>query len=102
MTFLPFRSNHLRRSKGNVTLTCICEFLDISFNEYYCVSPSVASLWDILKHHEESGQAGRLIPPPEDGREPVIVYTMRRISGQDLKTTTLKSLGLTSGKCMLR
>ncbi|XP_042869638.1 tether containing UBX domain for GLUT4-like [Penaeus japonicus] len=63
---------------------------------------ATSSLWDILKHHEESGQAGRLIPPPEDGREPVIVYTMRRISGQDLKTTTLKSLGLTSGKCMLR
>lgn len=64
--------------------------------------PATSSLWDILKHHEESGHAGRLIPSPEDGREPVIVYTMRRISGQDLKTTTLKSLGLTSGKCMLR
>ncbi|XP_068227069.1 tether containing UBX domain for GLUT4 isoform X2 [Palaemon carinicauda] len=60
------------------------------------------TLWEILNHHEQQGHKGVFLPPEDDLREAVIVYMMRRVSGPDLKTTTLKSLGLTSGKCMLR
>ncbi|XP_064083678.1 tether containing UBX domain for GLUT4-like [Macrobrachium nipponense] len=60
------------------------------------------TLWEILNHHEQQGNEGAFLPPEGDFREAVIVYMMRRISGSDLKTTTLKSLGLTRGKCMFR
>lgn len=33
---------------------------------------------------------------------PVIIYTRRDVQGVDLESTTLKSLGLTSGRGMLR
>lgn len=64
--------------------------------------PPNTTLWEILSHHEQRGNEGTLLPPEGGDHEPVIVYTMRRISGSQLKTTTLKSLGLTGGKCMLR
>lgn len=60
------------------------------------------TLWEILNHHEQQGNEGAFLPPEGDFREAVIVYMMRRISGSDLKTITLKSLGLTRGKCMFR
>ncbi|KAK7068055.1 Tether containing UBX domain for GLUT4 [Halocaridina rubra] len=73
--------------------------------------PANTLLWDILSHHEKQGIQGLLSVPfsqegasakGDDIMEPVIVYTMRRISGDQLKTTTLKSLGLTTEKCVLR
>ncbi|XP_071532369.1 tether containing UBX domain for GLUT4 [Panulirus ornatus] len=64
--------------------------------------PADTNLWDILMYHEQSGKLGSLLPSPGGDLEPVIVYTMRRISGKELRSTTLKALGLTGGKCMFR
>ncbi|KAG7167675.1 Tether containing UBX domain for GLUT4-like [Homarus americanus] len=71
--------------------------LDISSTVRYS-----ATLWEILSYHEQCGEAGSLLPPPESDLEPVIVYTMRRVRAEEIKTTTLKALGIPSGKCMLR
>ncbi|XP_042224399.1 tether containing UBX domain for GLUT4-like isoform X2 [Homarus americanus] len=64
--------------------------------------PATTTLWEILSYHEQCGEAGSLLPPPESDLEPVIVYTMRRVRAEEIKTTTLKALGIPSGKCMLR
>ncbi|XP_045608783.1 tether containing UBX domain for GLUT4 isoform X2 [Procambarus clarkii] len=64
--------------------------------------PATTTLWEILSYHEVNGNSGPLLPPGDGDREPVIVYTMRRIRGEELRTTSLKALGILSGKCMLR
>lgn len=38
----------------------------------------------------------------EQGKSPVVIYTRREIYGQELATVTLKSLGLTGGRAMIR
>lgn len=63
---------------------------------------ATTTLWEILTYHEECGKSGNLLPSPDSECEPVIVFTMRRIRGEELKTTTLRSLAIPSGKCMLR
>lgn len=40
--------------------------------------------------------------PNEDQKTAVIIYMHREVYGKDIEETTLKSLGLTSGKAMLR
>uniref|UniRef100_A0A6P7FGA0 Tether containing UBX domain for GLUT4 n=1 Tax=Diabrotica virgifera virgifera TaxID=50390 RepID=A0A6P7FGA0_DIAVI len=37
-----------------------------------------------------------------DNRSPVVIYTRREIYGQELNSVTLKSLGLTGGRAMIR
>ncbi|KAK4307062.1 hypothetical protein Pmani_021154 [Petrolisthes manimaculis] len=64
---------------------------------------STATLWEILSHHESDKSSEEiLLPASESGQEAVLVYTMTRISGPQLHTTTLRTLGLAQGKCMLR
>ncbi|CAL4066587.1 unnamed protein product, partial [Meganyctiphanes norvegica] len=65
--------------------------------------PATATLREVLAHLEsKSGQEVFLLPPPESTQQPLLVYSMRRINHDQLDTTTLKSLGLVSGKCMFR
>jgi len=65
--------------------------------------PSTATLREVLAQLEsKAGSEVLLIPPPDSQQQPLLVYSMRRISHDQLDTTTLKSLGLVSGKCMFR
>ncbi|KAG0723230.1 Tether containing UBX domain for GLUT4 [Chionoecetes opilio] len=65
--------------------------------------PSIVTLWDILVHHKEhSGVGEEFLPAVESGKEVVLVYAMRRISCPELAKVTLRTLGITSGKCLLR
>ncbi|XP_076037953.1 tether containing UBX domain for GLUT4 [Oratosquilla oratoria] len=62
---------------------------------------SKCSLQEILETHEKAGAKG-LLPQPDSGVEAVVVYAMRQVRGNQLTSTTLKDLGVVSGKCMLR
>lgn len=67
------------------------------------IYPSAATLWDILVYHKENSGVGEdFLPPVESGKEVVLVYAMRRISCPELAKVTLRTLGITGGKCMLR
>lgn len=65
--------------------------------------PCTTTLWDILVYHKENSGVGEdFLPPVESGKEVVLVYAMRRISCPELAKVTLRTLGITGGKCMLR
>ncbi|XP_014671916.1 PREDICTED: tether containing UBX domain for GLUT4-like [Priapulus caudatus] len=67
------------------------------------------SVWDILQHweHENSGLHGSLCRRADDvagtSLHPVCTYLQREIVGErSLQTTSLKSLGLTKGRALIR
>lgn len=65
--------------------------------------PATATLREVLSQLEsKAGQDVFLLPPSDSEQQPLLVYSMQRISHDQLDRTTLKSLGLVSGKCMFR
>lgn len=65
--------------------------------------PATATLREVLGQLEsKAGQDVFLLPPPDSEQQPLLVYSMQRINHDQLDNTTLKSLGLVSGKCMFR
>ncbi|KAL7639428.1 UNVERIFIED_CONTAM: hypothetical protein RMT77_009929 [Armadillidium vulgare] len=63
---------------------------------------SSSLLWDVLIYHDTIEGNDFSLPYESSNEEPFIVYTMRKFSGEELKSVTLKSLGLYGGKCMMR
>jgi len=67
--------------------------------------PTTQSLWEILSYWQSEIGENLLELRDEGGNvmEPVCIYIRREVVGEDsLKSTTLRSLGLTSGKAILR
>ncbi|CAL8332197.1 unnamed protein product [Merluccius merluccius] len=57
------------------------------------------NLWELITHFPET----RCVLLVQSGSTPVCVYMRDKVSGEEaLKTTTLKSLGLTSGSAIVR
>ncbi|XP_065826242.1 tether containing UBX domain for GLUT4-like isoform X2 [Oscarella lobularis] len=59
-----------------------------------------SSLWDVLTHWDKQ-KDGKLILGQE-GRRPICVYMRQEIGYKALRSTTLRSLGLTGGRAVIR
>jgi len=63
------------------------------------------TLWDVLKHWE--GEGKQVLPAQNSGNAqevcPVCIYMRQEIVGEnELNSKTLRSLGLTNGRAMIR
>ncbi|XP_050726349.1 tether containing UBX domain for GLUT4-like [Eriocheir sinensis] len=87
------------RSPANVTVHIATETGLRLVHDFPCTT----TLWDILEYHKQNSDVSEdFLPPVDSHKEVVLVYAMRRISCPELTKVTLRTLGIMSGKCMLR
>ena len=85
--------SHTHTVSSEVVLAVQCE--DGSRRQEKFTDPKSTSLWDVLVKVGVVSDMG--------GREPVVVYMNSQVCGEsDLRTKTLKDLGLSSGRAVVR
>lgn len=89
---VELRANIGGRRETKVTIAVTLESGDRKMAEF----DSMTTLWDVIK-----GTVGQV--PVEKGHSVVCVYMRKEVIGEsELKSTTLRSLGLTSGRAAVR